>query len=202
MKVRFTRDELKKQRDALSCYQRYLPILELKKKQLQIEISHQEEILFKKKGEEEKKLKEILTWIGLLEDLEIDIKSWISPKERLYEKKNIAGIEIVYLKTIEFPFVQYDLFLTPFWLDYVLVELKEWIKLREEIGNLEKIISILEEELRITTQRVNLFEKVKIPEAEEAIRIIKIFLGDQMANQVARSKLAKKKLEKEEAMIL
>jgi V/A-type H+-transporting ATPase subunit D len=53
----------------------------------------------------------------------------------------------------------------------------------------------LREELRVTAQRVNLFEKVKIPETEEAIRLIKIYLGDQMANAVGRSKIAKRKIE-------
>ena len=48
--------------------------------------------------------------------------------------------------------------------------------------------------MRITAQRVNLFEKVKIPQAEEAIRLIKIYIGDQMANAVGRSKIAKKKI--------
>jgi len=40
---------------------------------------------------------------------------------------------------------------------------------------------------------VNLFEKVKIPEAKENIRAINIFLGDQQTTGVARSKLAKGK---------
>ena len=56
-------------------------------------------------------------------------------------------------------------------------------------------MDILRQELRITTQRVNLFEKIKIPEAREAIRRIKIYLGDQTANAVGRSKIAKRKIE-------
>ena len=40
---------------------------------------------------------------------------------------------------------------------------------------------------------MNLFEKVKIPEAKENIRTINIFLGDQQTSGVARSKLAKGK---------
>ena len=56
-------------------------------------------------------------------------------------------------------------------------------------------ISILKAELRVTTQRVNLFEKIKIPECLENIRKIRIYLGDQMANAVGISKVAKKKIE-------
>ena len=90
---------------------------------------------------------------------------------------------------------QYDLFLTPPWLDAGIEALRDMVSLREEIRVLEKGISVLKHELRITTQRVNLFEKVKIPEAKEAIRRIKIYIGDQMTNAVGRSKIAKNKIE-------
>ena len=53
----------------------------------------------------------------------------------------------------------------------------------------------LERELRATAQRVNLFEKVKIPEAKENIRVIGIYLGDQQTSAVVRGKIAKKKLQ-------
>lgn len=55
--------------------------------------------------------------------------------------------------------------------------------------------SFLEQELRSTAQRVNLFEKVKIPEAKENIRVIGIYLGDQQTSAVVRGKIAKKKLQ-------
>ena len=67
--------------------------------------------------------------------------------------------------------------------------------MKEEIRVIETGISILRQELRITTQRVNLFEKIKIPGAKEAIRRIKIYIGDQMTNAVGRSKIAKNKIE-------
>jgi len=43
-------------------------------------------------------------------------------------------------------------------------------------------------------ERVNLFEKIKIPEALEAIRVIRIHLGDEMTAGVGRAKIAKAKL--------
>ena len=81
------------------------------------------------------------------------------------------------------------------WVDSAIEELRELVAILEEIAVIEKGIDILRQELRVTTQRVNLFEKVKIPEAREAIRLIKIYLGDQMANAVGRSKIAKRKIE-------
>jgi V/A-type H+-transporting ATPase subunit D len=46
-------------------------------------------------------------------------------------------------------------------------------------------------ELQQTSQRVNLFEKVKIPQCKEAIRVIKIALGDEQTAAVTRGKIAK-----------
>jgi len=53
---------------------------------------------------------------------------------------------------------------------------------------------LLAQELRITSQRVNLFEKVKIPEARNNIRMIRIYLGDQQTAAVVRGKMSKSKL--------
>ena len=60
---------------------------------------------------------------------------------------------------------------------------------------LRRQVELLEQELRSTAQRVNLFEKVKIPEAKENIRVIGIYLGDQQTSAVVRGKIAKKKLQ-------
>jgi V/A-type H+-transporting ATPase subunit D len=90
----------------------------------------------------------------------------------------------------------------PLWVDAAVDYLKELAVLRAEIKLLQEGLTILRSELRITTQRVNLFEKVKIPEAREAVRLIKIYLGDQLANAVGRSKIAKRKIEAlEEAVV-
>ena len=53
---------------------------------------------------------------------------------------------------------------------------------------------MLGRELTKIVQRVNLFEKVKIPEAKENIRRIRIQLGDEMTAAVGRAKIAKNKL--------
>ena len=54
-------------------------------------------------------------------------------------------------------------------------------------------VELLNAELRTTSQRVNLFEKIKIPEAKENIRKIEIYLGDQQTFAVIRGKIVKKK---------
>jgi V/A-type H+-transporting ATPase subunit D len=61
-------------------------------------------------------------------------------------------------------------------------------------------MDVLREELRITIQRINLFEKVKIPEARENIRVIRIYLGDIQTAEVVRGKISKRKIQKKKEL--
>jgi V/A-type H+-transporting ATPase subunit D len=88
----------------------------------------------------------------------------------------------------------YSLFATPPWLDKAVAVLRRLVAVREELKVLLTKETLLKEELRTTTQRVNLFEKKLIPELRENIRKIKIFLGDEETAAVGRAKLAKGKL--------
>ena len=194
MKIKFTQGELKRQRDAQRQYERYLPTLQLKKQQLQLEILHQQSALRKRKNSLSEREKSAEEWSGLLIEVP-DIRHWLITEKIITAKKNIAGVDVPVFERMEFEPAEYDLFLTPLWVDAGLESLRNMVSLQEEIAIIEKGIFILKHELRITTQRVNLFEKVKIPEAQEAIRLIKIYIGDQMTNAVGRSKIAKNKIE-------
>jgi len=59
---------------------------------------------------------------------------------------------------------------------------------------LDEQVRLLEAELRATSQRVNLFEKVKIPETQENIKKISIYMADQQVSAVVRSKISKRKI--------
>jgi V/A-type H+/Na+-transporting ATPase subunit D len=193
MKIKFTQGELKRQRDALRQYERYLPTLQLKKQQLQLEIVHQQSAFKERKNSLSEKEKSAENWLGLLGEA-LEIKQWLIPEKIITTKKNIAGVDVPVFERVDFEPAEYDLFLTPLWVDAGLETLRDMVSLQEEIRVIEKGISLLKHELRITAQRVNLFEKIKIPEATEAIRLIKIYIGDQMTNAVGRSKIAKNKI--------
>jgi V/A-type H+-transporting ATPase subunit D len=194
-KIKLTKGELKRQRDALKQFQRYLPTLQLKKQQLQLEILQQNTSLQEIKQALIKKRQLILSWAGLLAQPQVDIKLFLKPEKIITHLKNIAGVDIPVFDGLEFEEKDYDLFLMPLWLDGAIGALREVIILNKEILTRQEGVNILRQELRITTQRVNLFEKVKIPLAQENIRLIKIYIGDQMANAVGRSKIAKRKIE-------
>jgi V/A-type H+-transporting ATPase subunit D len=195
-KIKLTKGELKKQRDALRQYRRYLPTLQLKKQQLQMEILRWQAELGRKQEFLSGREQDCLVWAGLLAESGSRFnREWITPSAVETDSKNIAGVELPVFLSASFPPAEYDLFVAPVWFDKGVDALREITSLRRECAVMARALELLRHELRITTQRVNLFEKVKIPQALDAIRRIKIYIGDQMANAVGRSKIAKHKIE-------
>jgi V/A-type H+-transporting ATPase subunit D len=84
----------------------------------------------------------------------------------------------------------------PLWVDYGIEAMKKVMIENARIEVLKKQDELVREELRITTQRVNLFEKVMIPQAKENIRKIQIYLGDLQTAAVVTGKIAKEKIQK------
>ena len=194
-KIKLTKGELKRQRDSLSQFRHYLPTLQLKKQQIQMKILEARKVRDEKQAVLNKKVGEISRWSGLLADPTVDLNEWIVPESIEVDTMNIAGANVPVFSNIHFKQAEYDFYSTPFWIDKAIEELRLMITYLAEIDIVERRIAVLRHELRITTQRVNLFEKVKIPECLDNIRVVRIYLGDQQANAVGVSKVAKKKIE-------
>jgi V/A-type H+-transporting ATPase subunit D len=200
-KIRLTKNELKKQKEALKRYTRYLPTLELKKTQLVAEIRQISQRIDKIRDEIERFEKALSRWIAVFGE-DIDIAALFSIAEIVTSSGNIAGIEIEIFEEVVFKDEDYDLFQTPLWIDRGIEACKETIVQKARIQTLEKQMEVLREELRITVQRINLFEKVKIPEARENIRVIQIYLGDERTSEVVRGKISKAKIQKRRELAL
>jgi V/A-type H+/Na+-transporting ATPase subunit D len=197
-KIRLTKNEFKKQKDALKMYKRYLPTLQLKKQQLQMEIRGIQARARQVAAERERLLDQFQAWVAVFGEstaLQNSDGGWILSLERVQvESDNIAGVEIPVFRQAEFKTDDYSLFAKPLWVDRAIEHLRNILSLDIEIKILEEQITRLEHELLITTQRANLFEKIKIPETAENIRKIHIYLGDQQTAQVVRGKIAKNKM--------
>ena len=109
---------------------------------------------------------------------------------------NIAGVKIPIYEGADFGRGDYDLYTTPLWIDMAADRMEKALELDLQAEVLDEQVRLLSQELRTTTQRVNLFEKVKIPETKANIKKIGIFLGDEQVAAVVRSKISKKKLQK------
>lgn len=193
-KIKLTKGESKKQRDALAQFSRYLPTLQLKKQQLQLKVRDIKLALADTRLRVGALADDIARWEGLLGERNIDLRPYILPRRIVTDQQNIAGTVIPVLLDVEFADADYDYYAMPVWVDRAVENLRAFMKVECERVVLEEQVRRLERELRITSQRVNLFEKVKIPECQENIRIIRIYLGDQQANSVGISKVAKVKL--------
>ncbi|MFN2350509.1 MAG: V-type ATP synthase subunit D [Kiritimatiellia bacterium] len=191
-KIKYTKNELKFQRDSLGRFERYLPTLLLKKQQLQMEVRQVEARLEEKVNEERRLLEELADWRRLFAE-PFDFAAHLRLREVRQTTGNIAGVNIPLLEELVFEKTTPDLLTTPPWVDDGLSVLEQLLSLRVEQDILREQMRLLGDELRVTSQRVNLFEKVKIPECRENIRTIKIFLGDEQTAAVARSKIAKNK---------
>ncbi len=197
-KIKHTKNELKAQRDALRRFERYLPTLLLKKQQLQTEMRTLDQKLTAKTGEVEALRSDMASWVRLFSE-PFDFQSCLTVTDIRISEGNIAGVNIPVLEGVDFSRQVPDLFESPLWVDDALAALEQLTRLSVEQAVMERQYQLLKEELRTTTQRVNLFEKVKIPECREHIRVIRIFLGDQQTAAVARAKIAKGKAPKEVA---
>ena len=199
-KIRLTKNELKKQRESLKRFRRYLPMLQLKKKQLQLEIAKIHQAIKKFAQEMEHLRKGIVSWVDVFAE-KSPLDEFCSLRSIKTDQGNVAGIDLPIFSSVEFDEKPYDFLLTPLWVDKGIEAIKEMISLKARLLVYQEQADILKEELRITTQRVNLFEKIKIPQAEESIRVIHIALGELQTAEVVRGKIAKAKIERKKELI-
>ncbi|MBN2281507.1 MAG: V-type ATP synthase subunit D [Candidatus Marinimicrobia bacterium] len=193
-KIRLTKNELKKQKDQLARFTRYLPTLELKKAQLISEVRRINDEITEIQTQIETAEKRISPWVDVFGE-PIDLNQMLSVEDILTETGNIAGIDIPLFDQVVYKEQEYDLMATPLWVDIALEEVKKQVNLKIKTSILQKQIDALQKELQITVQRINLFDKIKIPEAKAAIKKIRIYLGDVQTAEVVRGKISKKKIE-------
>jgi len=193
-KIKLTRPELKRHRDALSRYERYLPMLKLKQQQLQITLQDVNRKCRQMAQSVQAAAEVFERYDAVLADVAgLNVRALAEPQEVKTTTSNIAGVNIPVFQDVQFPTVSYSLFGTAAWVDRALADLRELSALEAQLGLLREQYNLLKRELTRIIQRVNLFEKIKIPEAREAIRIIRIRLGDEMTAAVGRGKIAKGK---------
>lgn len=192
-KLRLTKIELKKQKDDLKRFRRYLPTLTIKQQLLQKEVGRINEALEFLKDSEKKIMNGVSPWQAVFcENADLDKK--VQVEKIVTGSDNIAGVDILVLESVTLKTAPYDFLTTPLWVDEAVRVLKAIVELRIKALFLAEQKKRLMEELNITSQRVNLFEKVKIPEAVDAINRINVYLGDLETVAAGWARMAKKKI--------
>ena len=200
-KVKHTKNELKKQKDDLKRFTRYLPMLLLKKQQLQLEMIKILHVIDALEEEAKSFLEKLNAWVSVFAE-GAHLERLVALQSIETQTGNIAGRDIPLFKNVTFREEKYSFLTTPVWIDHGIESVKSYIALKARRRVLDEQIRLIKEELRVTTQRVNLFEKIKIPQAAENIRKVRIFLGDMQTAAVVTGKIAKKKIEKKEEILV
>lgn len=200
-KTKHTKNELKKEKNNLRRYERYLPTLAIKKKQLQAEIIKALHSAEELETTIKNFTQSVYKWADVFSE-EANIGGYIKVSKVHTAPLNVAGIDVPVFQRLDIEEKPYDYISTPLWVDFGIEAVKRLCVLKAQAQVIARQVELLREELRITTQRVNLFEKVKIPEAKDNIRRIRIFLGDLGTAAVVTGKTAKRKLEEKKKEVI
>lgn len=192
-KVALNKSALKKQRDDLALYKKFLPSLDLKRKQLLTELKENQRQLAELEEEIEQLEHDLGELFALLGGSRLELSDLVQVKDVDFDRQNVVGAKLPVLSEVHFEVEDYSLLSRPFWVDFLVERWKQMAKLLIRKQVQEERVRRLQHAVRRTTQRVNLFDKVLIPRAEENIKRIQIALADQERSRVVRSKIAKGK---------
>lgn len=197
MKITYktNKSELTRLKQNKKVFLQFLPVLKLKQEQLQVELIHIKRHLKKSEDIYKKKVLNVLKNSSVfLDPLNIyDFLSICKPNQIEVIKKSVVGVSIPILKKIVFKNIFVNFFDAPCWLILIIDDLKLLIYKNIEIQIIRNQYSLINKELKKASQKVNLFEKVLIPDTETAIKRINIILGDEQVASVGRAKTAKNK---------
>lgn len=193
--IKLTKTELRLQQNRLTQLKKYLPTLQLKKMLLQVEVYQAIQEIQTLSNAFKALEKKITSFSSLFSDKQaFDLFPSVKVLETQKTWENIAGVDIPVFDKIIFQESDYFLFDSPVWIDSGIASLKELIEIKEKRIVGEERKKALEQELREVSIRVNLFEKILIPRAQQNIKKIKIFLGDQLLAAVCQAKVSKQKI--------
>jgi len=194
-KIRLTRPELKKQRDSLARYERYLPMLKLKQQQLQMKAAETDRLRRAAHADADAVRRRMDAYRAVLKDpAGVDFEALSAPSEVRTRTESVAGVRVPVFESVSFRPAEYTLFGTPPWVDRALADSREIRGHLARVEVLDERHRLIRAALTKIVQRVNLFEKVLIPQTSEIIRVIRIHLGEEQTAAIGRAKLAKAKL--------
>lgn len=192
-RLALNKSSLSKLTRQLVTFERFLPSLDLKRKQLMAERARAQ-VALQRTGQEMATLRESIAGrLPMLANREIELAELVQLKAARLGEENVVGTRLPVLQGVEVRLRDYGYLEKPHWVDRLSDDLTSMIELNVRLTVERRRVALLEEAVRKVTQRVNLFEKVLIPRAKEHIRKIRIYLSDAERAAVVRSKIAKRK---------
>jgi V/A-type H+-transporting ATPase subunit D len=192
-KLKLSKSSLHHQQEQLKLYRKLLPSLDLKRRQLTVEAQRAEAEFAAARAAVEALDTRIGEELPMLADEEFRPEKLVKLTGYQVGEQNVVGVRLPILESVQCEVAEYSRLASPPWVDVLVQRLKDAAeaRLRAEIAG--RRVEVLRQQVRRITQRVNLFDKILIPEAKRNIQRIRIFLGDVERSAVVTSKLAKNK---------
>lgn len=198
-KVALNKSSLNKEKRSLKTYNRYLPALELKRQQLMAERKKAEEALAEAQTELADVERLVQAQLPMLARADVPVENLVRVKNVRLIDENIVGTNVPAVGNIDIELTPYSDLAKPHWVDFLVELLQKMVRLRVEYQVRELRHTELDKATRTTSQRVNLFSKVLIPQTKKNIQKIQIYMSDQDRASVMNAKLSKGKVLAQEA---
>jgi V/A-type H+-transporting ATPase subunit D len=192
-RVTLSKSSLSRESAQLKTFERYLPSLDLKRRQLIAERAKALRQFRAIQDEASTVSQRVARELPMLATGRVQLQGLARVTGVALGKENLVGTELPVLGGVQVELARYPLLGKPHWVDKLEELLKQVLEQRIRAQVLEERLRLLDEAVRIITQRVNLFEKVLIPRTRENIRKIRIYLADAERAAVVRAKIAKRK---------
>ncbi len=192
-KVSLNKSSLSQQAQRLKSYQQFLPSLDMKRKQLMGERARAQAERRTLAAELEAVRQRVAETLPMLANHELDLSELVRVEQVELGRENRMGTWLPRLIELKIAVRSYGYLSKPHWLEPLVNGLREALRLRIELMLADQRLERLDQAVRTVTQRVNLFDKVLIPQTRANIKRIGIALSDAERAAVVRSKIAKKK---------
>jgi V/A-type H+-transporting ATPase subunit D len=200
-RIQLSKSALYRESGKLKMYKQFLPSLDLKRQQLLTERAKAVKALNKTKKDIEDVKKDISRNLFMLSNDKVDLKGLARVKQVHIDEENLMGVHLPVLSTVDIEMRTYAFMGKPHWVDNMAVKLKKMIELQVRVQVEEHRLLLLNYAVKKITQRVNLFDKVLIPETKKNISKIQIYLSDMERAQVVRAKISKNKRAEEKTLL-
>ena len=177
----------------LGTYERFLPSLDLKRRQLIAERNKARRQVAATEAEIKGLEASAGESIPMAADRRLDLDGLVKVERVEVGEENLVGLRLPVLIDVKLRRVEYSLLARPHWVDALASLLDMLLKLRIRLSLEQQRLEILEAAVKKITQRVNLFDKVLIPKARDNIRRIRIKLSDTEKAAIVNAKIAKRK---------
>ena len=195
LKFHYNKTTIQEFKRQLAIREKALPILKNKETALRLKV----EKLMRELDEVEIQFKKLGQKMGIFNAFWNEFPEIFRIDDVEIFQKRVIGVRVPEIGPVKFKIADVSWWNLPTWIPSGIELMQEVIKIDLKKDILQKQIKLLDLARKKTTQKVNLYEKVQIPDYESAILKIKRFLEDKENISKAAQKIMKNRKDRRAA---